>query len=160
MTKLMTSPPTDVSTTHPVIEPDTAVDREDDIGGPPSQDKSGQLDDGGAVGGPDEGAQQRPVGQLYLDTTCEYRRGGNCLVHGPGATRKFKGGYKVTIGEGGVRTKRYVRSYYYVCDHGRGGQIQSRLSFKKMTSSISDARNSTLNTTSKEGQNGNSTTLG
>ena len=81
------------------------------------------------------------------------------IVHGPGAIRKFKGGYKVTIGKGGVRTKRYVRKYYYECEPGRGGPIQPRLSFKKMTSSESDARELSLNNTCTEGQNGNGTTL-
>ena len=82
------------------------------------------------------------------------------MIHGPGATRKFRGGFKVSVGARGGRRKSYVRDYYYKCEQGRGGQVQSRLSFSKTTpiSSTDGASSLNLKTTSTEGQSGNGTT--
>ena len=76
-------------------------------------------------------------------------------MHGPGATRKFRGGHKVVVGRGGTRTKRYTRDYYYVCEKREGGQIQPRLSFTKMTSQNDRADGKQEFSTSTAGQNGN-----
>ena len=122
----------------------------DDLTEQPVNDKPGPDNVDGAVGGMDRDTQDKPVGVLTLDTTCEYKRGGQCLVHEGGISRKFKGGYKFTVGKNGVKTKRYQRSYYGLCD-GKGGQAQSRLSFMKMTPAKLENNDATLNTTSKEG---------
>ena len=138
----------------PMTKPESHTMREDDIGRP-SCEKPDLRESEGAVGDVDGHPWGRPVGQLSLDTTCEYVRGGNCLVHGPGATRKFRGGHKVVVGRGGIRTKRYTRSYYYVCEHREGGQIQPRLSLVKMTSQNARADDKLNCSTSTAGQNGN-----
>ena len=150
--------PTDDNPSSPIPKPESS---KDDIG-EPSDDKPGLLEGDGAVGGVKDIPQSRSVGMLTLDKTCEYVRGGHCLVHGGGATRKFRGGHKVVVGRGGGRTKRYQRSYYYVCEPREGGQIQPRLSLVKMTpkqAETDDAQNFDVNT-SKVGQNGNCTKTG
>ena len=68
----------------------------------------------------------------------------------------------MVVGRGGGRTKRYQRSYYYVCEPREGGQIQPRLSLVKMTpkqAENDDAQNFDVDT-SKVGQNGNCTKTG
>ena len=69
--------------------------------------------------------------------TCQYVKGGYCLSHGGGAIRKQRGGYRMTIGKGGVPERRYQRETYYVCDLGQGGRgrrlVQTKLSFKTGT---------------------------
>ena len=108
-----------------------------------------------------EGEQQQR--QIVLDRTCQYVRGGHCLIHGRGGTRKWRGGYVMSRGRGGVPVKRYQRDYYYTCDPVRGGRgrglIQTRLSFKRVTESPL-AEDANLFKTSTEGQNRNCTELG
>ena len=145
-----TPPPADVKTTPPASSLVESASSNDDLTEQPVNDKPGPDNVDGAVGGMDRDTQDKPVGVLTLDTTCEYKRGGQCLVHEGGISRKFKGGYKFTVGKNGVKTKRYQRSYYGLCD-GKGGQAQSRLSFMKMTPAKLENNDATLNTTSKEG---------
>jgi len=92
-----------------------------------------------------------------VDKNCEFVRGGHCLVHGGVKTKKFKGGYKMAVGRGGVPVKRYQRSY--VCDRKGEGLLQTRLSFIKTTLKLSGTENALqlYDCTSKEGQHGIST---
>ena len=111
------------------------------------------------------GGGQEPESVLTIDRTCEYVRGGHCLLHGGGAIRKFRGGYKMIVNKKGVRTKRYQREYYYECEPGRGdGRLQTRLSFRKMTLPENEPEKTTFTSssdddTSTEGQNRSRTKL-
>ena len=157
MSILMTPPPSDDNPTPPVPRPTSS---EDDIS-QPSDDMPGLVESGGAIGGMVT-PQDRPAGLLTLDKTCEYLRGGLCVVHGTMGTKKFRGGHKIVIGRGGKKVKRYQRSNYYVCEPREGGVIQQRLSLVKMTpqeAGMRDAKNSANFSTSKEGQSEDCTEL-
>ena len=75
-------------------------------------DQAVDIEAGGDSSGEDRGEDRR---------TCQYVRGGHCLLHGGGAIQKFRGGFKMTIGRGRIPVKRYQRNYYYVSDLARGG---------------------------------------
>ena len=127
----------------------------DDISPQPSQDNTDVVDRDGAVGGD----VQRTEGVLTVDKNCHFVRGGHCLIHGGTKTKKFKGGYKMTLGKGGVPVKRYQRSY--VCDQKGVGLLQTRLSFKKTTSKDDEAENKIqlFDDASKVGQHRISTSM-
>ena len=94
---------------------------------------------------------------LVVTRQCEYRRGGDCIIHGRGAIRKFRGGHRMTTGRGGVKVKKYQREYYYECEEGKK-MIQTRLAFTNQARQPgSEARDENSDNTCKEGQNGNST---
>ena len=107
----------------------------------------------GAIGGEvGSGGGDRPL--LVVTRACEYKWGGVCVIHGRGATRKWRGGHKMTIGRRGLPVKRYQREYYYECEGNK--MIQTRLAFS--SSAIqpgSEAREDFQNFTSTEGQNDN-----
>ena len=65
---------------------------------------------------------------------CTYKNG-VCDIHGRGAVRKWRPSFITEVGPGGVKTRRYVKKYEYVCDLGEaGGKLnQSRLPFSAMT---------------------------
>ena len=70
---------------------------------------------------------------------CQYKKGGNCVEHGPGAKAKFRPGFKWTAGPDGGRTRTYYRQKYYECDldpRGKGKLKQTQLTFIKTTPSI------------------------
>ena len=114
-------------------------------------DEVGEKDTG-VIRGAEGGNQATPVGdhhQLVVERTCQHGRGGHCNIHGRGAVRKFRGGYKMSIGRGGVPVKRYQRHYYYECQTGK--LAQTRLAFDRVANiGTDDAVNTS---TSTEGQN-------
>ena len=66
----------------------------------------------GDIRGAEGGTQATPVGdhhQLVVERTCQHGRGGHCNIHGRGAVRKFRGGYKMSIGRGGGFQSKGIR---------------------------------------------------
>ena len=67
------------------------------------------------------------------DVKCEYRSGGVCVHHGPGAKPN---GMRIELNKDGTTSKRCNKEYFYVCDlapRGRGKLQQIVLSFSKTT---------------------------
>ena len=86
----------------------------------------------GIVRASDDNARRRGV-------ACRYRRGGLCLTHGPGATRKWKPDYRRVVGQMGQMTTEKGRQYYYICDLGAIGRLrQTRLPFAAGTTPARD----------------------
>ena len=68
-------------------------------------------------------------------------KGGRCLLHGPGAAKKWMPKKTAIVGEGGKVTMRYVgeREYYWKCDIGKKNKLrQTTLTFLKTTSTFED----------------------
>ena len=66
---------------------------------------------------------------------CQHIRGGYCMTHGAGATRRWRPETTEVPGPNGTTVREYRQVTYYVCDLGltRRRQRQTRLSFVRTT---------------------------
>ena len=67
---------------------------------------------------------------------CVHDKGGRCVLHGEGASLHWKPVRVTRVGEGGRRTSKITREYFYKCDldlEGKKKLRQPRLSFVKTT---------------------------
>ena len=71
---------------------------------------------------------------------CQYKRGGICRTHGPGAIKKFKPVRVEKVGPGGEVTFTIQKKTFYVCDLGMRGtpRRQTTLPFVVRTTSNED----------------------
>ena len=73
------------------------------------------------AGGEGVDVKRTPPTYVRKKKRCQYLRGGNCVEHGPGATKYFEPGHKLVTGPDGGLVKKYYKKTVYRCDVAPGG---------------------------------------